>query len=73
MKNKLGLISGLILSLVIAGSAFAETGKTNLKNHKSFVSSKFAKNKISKPKKHRKHRKAKRLVLKGVKTKSNPK
>lgn len=73
MKNKLGLISGLILSLVIAGSAFAETGKTNLNNNKTLVSKKLAKNRISKPKKHRKHRKAKRLVLRRIKTKANPK
>ncbi len=55
MRSKLGILSGLILSLGIAGSVFAEAGKTFLKGAKAGASVELAKVKSPKPKKHRKH------------------
>lgn len=57
MKNKLGIISALVLSLAIAGSAFA--GVAAPKNNKPRLAVAGAKVNAKKasPKKHRKHRK----------------
>jgi hypothetical protein len=63
MKNKLGIIGGLILSLVIAGSAFANTASTPLKTTNGPAKTKVIKLKNAKPRKHRKHRGA----MKGTK------
>lgn len=57
MKNKLGIIGGLILSLAIAGSAFASTGNSSLKATKTVGTAKVLNIKNTKPKKHRKHKK----------------
>ena len=54
MKNKLGILSALILSLAIAGSVFASSGTTVKKNSPA---AKTAASKTMKHKKHRKHRK----------------
>lgn len=67
MKNKLGIISGLILSLFIAGSVFAETGKVSSGTTKSAASAKMSTAKTAKPKKHRKHRKHRKMQKKVVK------
>lgn len=56
MKSKLGIISGLILSLFIAGSAFAYPGNAAAATTKSQDTAKVTK--PAKPKKHRKHQKA---------------
>ena len=57
MKNKLGIISGLILSLAVAGSVFASTGSSSLKAIKTAGAAKVLNIKNTKPKKHRKHKK----------------
>ena len=65
MKNKLGMISGLILSLFIAGSAFAYAGSSAVLITKD---SKTTATKTGKPKKHKKHAKsAKKKVAKKAK------
>ncbi len=56
MKNKLGILSALILSLAIAGSVFASSG-TTATVRKSSPAAKTAASKTMKHKKHRKHRK----------------
>ena len=63
MKNKLGIISALVLSLAIAGSAFA--GVAAPKNNKPRLAVAGAKVNAKKasPKKHRKHRKAKHAKM----------
>jgi hypothetical protein len=70
MKNKLGIIGGLILSLFIAGSALADTGKPKVKTTKSAAAAKMVKAKTAKPKKHRKHHKLKRALKKAKVTKT---
>ncbi len=57
MKNKLGIISALVLSLAVAGSAFA--GVVTPKNNKPRLAVAGAKmnNKKAVQKKHSKHRK----------------
>lgn len=54
MKSKLGILSALILSFAIAGSAFAATGTANVK--KTSPAAKTAAVKTTKHRKHRKHR-----------------
>ncbi len=58
MKNKLGIFTALILSLVIAGSAFASPGTVSInKAAKAKVSNSAAKKK----KKHHRHTKRKMM------------
>ena len=58
MKNKLGIFTALILSLIIAGSAFASPGTVSV--------NKAAKAKVSKSatKKKKKHHRSKRKMMK---------
>ncbi len=56
MKNKLGVIGALILSLAIAGSAFAASPTPTVKNTKTAATTT---KKVKKHRKHRKHRKHK--------------
>lgn len=61
MKNKIGLISGLILSLVIAASAFANTGKADTRSaESSTLAAKVLKSKDVIQKQHHKHKRSKR-------------
>ena len=55
MKSKLGILSALVLSLAIAGSAFASTGTATVK--KISPAAKTAASKTAKQRKHRKHHK----------------
>lgn len=58
MKSKLGILSALVLSLAIAGSAFASTGKASVKKNTSAAKSAAGqKAKTSKSKKHHKTKK----------------
>ena len=73
MKNKLGIISALVLSLAVAGSALA--GVAAPKNNKPHVAAAGAKMNAKKasPRKHRKHRKARHAgMTKSAKTMTPP-
>lgn len=60
MKSKLGVLSALILSLVIAGSTFAASGTTTVKKNSPAAKPAASKTaKVRKPRKHHKLRKAK--------------
>lgn len=63
MKNKLGIFTALILSLVIAGSAFALPKTVSARN--------VSKAKVTKTKKAKKHRRHKRKAVKKTMTKTN--
>ncbi|HQU84288.1 MAG TPA: hypothetical protein PKY59_14220 [Pyrinomonadaceae bacterium] len=71
MNRKLGIIGGLILTLAFAGSAFANTGGTHLKNTKSAVKTSTLKLNKTKPKKHREHRKHRKHKMHKAKIKTN--
>ena len=60
MKNKLGIFTALILSLVLAGSAFALPWKTASVNKPSSSKSKVNTTKKKKTKKHHKKKAAKK-------------
>jgi hypothetical protein len=67
MKNKLGIFTALILSLVIAGSAFASPGTVSV--------NKAAKAKVSKSaanKKKKRHHRSKRKMMKKSSTTTTP-
>ena len=67
MKNKLGIFTALILSLVIAGSAFASPGNVSInKAAKAKVSNSAAK------KKKRHHRSRRKMMKKSSTTTMTP-
>lgn len=65
MKNKLGIFTALILSLVIAGSAFAMPRTASVK--KTAPKAKVSKTTTKKAKKHHRHKK----VMKKATTKTS--
>lgn len=69
MKHKLGILTALILSLAIAGSAFASTATLKPQQDKTVSKTKMSLAKTKKTKKHHKHRKTK--MAKTTKSKSN--
>lgn len=69
MKSKLGILSALILSLAVAGSAYASTGTTIVK--KKAPAAKTAAVQNAKTTKSKKHRKAKKATKK-MKTATTP-
>lgn len=60
MKSKLGILGALILSLTIAGSAFAANTNANAKTTEKAVAAKTVK--ATKHRKHRRHRVAKKAT-----------
>lgn len=66
MKNKLGILSALILSLAMAGSALATVNLSKEKLNSNAALTATAKSKKSIPKKHGKH--LKKHALKKTKT-----
>ena len=61
MKNKLGIFTALILSLIIAGSALAAPETVSTKNLSVAGKAKVSKTAATKKKRHRRH---KRKVMK---------
>ncbi len=66
MKNKLGIFTALILSLIIAGSVFAAPNTVSVNKAAKAKVSKAAKAKVSKSaaKKKKRHHRAKRKMMK---------
>lgn len=75
MRNKTGILSALILSLAIAGSAFAANGVTKAKAGAPAAKTAAAKTaKTAKQKKHHKTKKAKSAKkMKSASTTTTPK
>ena len=56
MKNKLGIFTALILSLIIAGSVFASPGTVSAKKLSVAAKAKVSKTANTKKKRHRRHK-----------------